>query len=82
MRMRFGKRFDYWVAGFLEMLAVVRLKRFAAKDTAAARAKAQIFFNAAHFTLLFIGARSFHFRSVRAICFFDVFVGHALFWER
>jgi hypothetical protein len=79
MRMRFGKRFDYRVAGFLKMLAVVRLKRFAAKDTAAARTKAQIVFNAAHFTLLFIGACDFYFRCVRAMFFFDGFVGHTSF---
>jgi hypothetical protein len=63
----------------LEMLAVVRLKRFAAKDAAAARANAQIFFNAAHFTLLFIGACNFYFRRVCAIFFFDGFVGHTSF---
>jgi len=74
--MRFGKRFDYRMAGCLEMLAVVRFKRFAAKDTAAARAKAQIFLNATHFTLLLIGACNLHIGRVRAIFFFDGFVGH------
>lgn len=76
MRMRFGKRFDYRVASSLEMLPVVRLKRFAAKDTAASRAKAQILFNAARFTLLLIGACNLHFRRVQAVFFLDGFVGH------
>lgn len=77
--MRLGKRFDNWVASSLEMFPVVRLKRFAAKDTAASRAKAQIFFNAARRTLLFIGACNFHFRRVRAVFFLDGFVGHVFF---
>ncbi len=61
------------------MLPVVRLERFAAKDAAASRAEAQIFFDAAHFTLLFIGACNSYLRRVRAVFFPDGLVGHASF---